>query len=94
MIIENKLKFFKVLGNETRLRMVQYLLEHEYCACDFTSMAHKDQTTISRHLKVMVETGILKYEKNGRNMIYSIKNNQVKKELLNFGIKGIKNTQK
>lgn len=89
-MVKNKVKFFKALGDETRLRIVKYLLDHEYCACDFTSMTKKDQTTISRHLKVLVEAGILKYEKKGRNIIYSIRDNGVKKALLNFGIKGIK----
>lgn len=89
-MIKNKVKFFKALGDETRLNIVRYLLNHEYCACDFTSMTKKDQTTISRHLKVLVEAGILKYEKKGRNVVYSIRNNQVKKALLNFGIKGTK----
>ena len=89
-MVKNKVKFFKALGDETRLKIVRSLLNHEYCACDFTTMTKKDQTTISRHLKVLVEAGILKYKKDGRNIIYSIKNNEVKKALLNFGIKGIK----
>lgn len=87
---KNKVKFFKALGDETRFRIVKYLLNHEYRACDFTSMTKKDQTTVSRHLKVLVEAGILKYKKNGRNIIYGIRDNEVKKSLLNFGIKGIK----
>ena len=89
-MIENKIKFFKALGDDTRLRIVRYLLNHEYCACDFTSMAKKDQTTVSRHLKVLVEAGVLKYRKNGRNIIYSIRDNEVREVLLNFGIEGIK----
>lgn len=89
-MIKNKVKFFKALGDETRLKIVKYLLSHEHCACDFTSMTKKDQTTISRHLKVLVGAGILKYEKRGRNIIYSIKDDEIKKRLLNFGIKGIK----
>ena len=89
-MIRNKVKFFKALGDETRLRIVRYLLDHEYCACDFTPMTKKDQTTISRHLKVLVEAGILKYRKKGRNIIYSIKDKDVKEALLNFGIKKIK----
>ncbi|MBD3414444.1 MAG: metalloregulator ArsR/SmtB family transcription factor [Candidatus Aminicenantes bacterium] len=93
-MIKDKVNFFKALGNETRLRIVRYLLDHEYCACDFTSLAEKDQTTVSRHLKVLVEADILKYKRNGRNNIYSIKNNQVKKALQNFGIKEIKGTKK
>jgi len=89
-MVKNKVKFFKALGDETRLKIVRYLLNHEYCACDFTSMTKKDQTTVSRHLKVLVEAGILKYKKNGRNIIYSINDVHVKNVLLNFGIKGIR----
>lgn len=89
-MVKNKIKFFKALGDETRLSIVKYLLNNEYCACEFTSMIKKDQTTVSRHLKILVEAGILKYEKKGRNIIYSIKDDEIKKELLNFGVKGIK----
>jgi len=88
--MENKVKFFKALGDETRLRIVRYLLNHRYCACDFTQMTKRDQTTVSRHLKILVEAGILKYEKKGRNIIYSIKDGEVKKALLNLGITGLK----
>ncbi|MEE9474811.1 MAG: metalloregulator ArsR/SmtB family transcription factor [Candidatus Hydrothermarchaeaceae archaeon] len=89
-MVEGKVKFFKALGDETRLKIVRYLLNHEFCACDFTSMTKKDQTTISRHLKVLVEAGVLKNRKHGRNIIYSVRNDEVKKALSNFGIKGIK----
>lgn len=89
-MVQNKVKFFKALGDETRLKIVRYLLNHNFCACEFTPMTKKDQTTISRHLKILVEAGILKNEKKGRNIIYALKDERVKKELLNFGIKGIK----
>ncbi len=88
-MIENKVKFFKALGDETRLKIVRYLLDNDHCACDFTSMTDKHQTTISRHLKVLVDADVLKFEKDGRNMIYSIKNDEVKTVLLYFGLKGI-----
>lgn len=84
------MKFFKALGDETRLKIVRYLLNHKYCACDFTQMTKRDQTTISRHLKILVEAGILKNEKKGRNIIYSIKDGEVEKILLNLGITGLK----
>ncbi|MFQ5710582.1 MAG: arsenite methyltransferase [Candidatus Geothermarchaeales archaeon] len=84
--MKDKVKFFKALGDETRLKIVRYLLSHQSCACDFTTMAKMDQTTISRHLKVLVEAGVLKNEKRGRNIIYSIKDDQVRKVLLNFGV--------
>ena len=82
---EGKAKFFKALGDETRLIIVSYLLKNERCACEFGSI--KDQTTISRHLKILVEADILKYEKKGRNIIYSIKDEKVKAHLLANNIK-------
>ncbi len=88
--MKEKAKFFKALGDESRLRIVSYLLKEDYCACDFTSGIDKDQTTISRHLKILVEAGILKYEKKGRNIIYSIKDEETKKFLKNMGIPDVK----
>jgi len=86
-MLKEKAKFFKALGDETRLKIVSCLLNCEICACKFTSMTKKDQTTVSRHLKVLVEAGIIKYEKKGRFIIYSIKNQNVKKILNNIGVK-------
>lgn len=90
VMLDSKVKFFKALGDETRLTILSYLLEHSYCACDFSSLTKKDQTTVSKHLKVLVEAGILKYEKQGRNIIYSIKNEEIEALLLSLGIKNVK----
>ncbi|HIH73759.1 MAG TPA: winged helix-turn-helix transcriptional regulator [Methanosarcina sp.] len=89
-MLDSKVKFFKALGDETRLTILSYLLEHSYCACDFSSLTKKDQTTVSKHLKVLVEAGILRYEKQGRNIIYSIKNEEIEALLLSLGIRDIK----
>jgi len=87
--MNNKVKFFKALGDETRLQIVGYLLMTDHCACDFTSGINKDQTTISRHLKILVEAEILKSEKEGRNVIYSIRDGNVRTLLETMGIKCI-----
>lgn len=89
-MLDSKVKFFKALGDETRLTILSYLLEHSYCACDFSSLTKRDQTTVSKHLRVLVEAGILKYEKQGRNIIYSIKDEETSYLLLSLGIKDIK----
>ena len=89
-MLDSKVKFFKALGDETRLTILSYLLEHSYCACDFSSLTKRDQTTVSKHLRVLVEAGILKYEKQGRNVIYSIKDEETSCLLLSLGIKDIK----
>jgi DNA-binding transcriptional ArsR family regulator len=85
---DTKAKFFKALGDETRLKIVSYLLDHECFACDFAALTQRDQTTVSRHLKVLVEAGILKFQKKGRHIIYSIRDSKVGKNLASFGMKG------
>jgi ArsR family transcriptional regulator len=90
-MIKNKAKLFKALGDETRLKIAGCLLHQDYCACDFVPVTKKDQTTVSRHLAILVNSGILKYTKKGRNIIYSIKDENMKKELVNYGIRKIKN---
>ena len=89
-MIPDKAKFFRALGDETRLSIVRYLLDKDFCACRFAPMTKKDQTTVSRHLKVLSEAGILKSRKEGRNIIYSIRDDEVRKSLSIFGIKDLK----
>ncbi|MGB9940453.1 metalloregulator ArsR/SmtB family transcription factor, partial [Methanosarcina sp.] len=89
-MLENKVKFFKALADGTRLTILSYLLENSYCACDFTPLTEKDQTTVSKHLKVLADSGILKYEKRGRNVIYSIRDESTREMLLVLGIGAVK----
>lgn len=84
--MNDRAKFFKALGDETRLRILGYLLKEDYCACDFTSGIDRDQTTISRHLKILVEAGIVKFERKGRNVLYSIRDEEIKNLLKYLGI--------
>ncbi|MDH4223457.1 MAG: metalloregulator ArsR/SmtB family transcription factor [candidate division Zixibacteria bacterium] len=91
-MIKDKAKFFKALGDETRLKIVKCALGCECCACGFVPKTKKDQTTVSRHLKILVEAGILKYQKKGRFIIYRIKSDELKKFLVNLGLKEITRT--
>jgi ArsR family transcriptional regulator len=86
IMTEEKARFFKALGDRTRLTIVGCLLKHDHCACDFSEIAGKDQTTISRHLKILLEAGILRYEKDGRYVIYSIKDDKMKETLEKCGV--------
>jgi len=79
-VLSEKARIFKALANDTRLTIVGYLLRNEHCACDFSG-TKKDQTTVSRHLKVLTEAGIVKFKKNGRNIVYSIANDEMLESL-------------
>ncbi len=58
---------FKALSDETRLRIVRTMVrsEHELCECNIVPLFGLSQSTISYHLKVLREAGIVECEKRG-----------------------------
>jgi ArsR family transcriptional regulator len=54
------------LADPVRLSIVRQLAENDgICACDFTECCNVSQPTISHHLKVLHESGLLRREKRG-----------------------------
>jgi len=66
-------KLLKALADETRLIILRCLLRGERCACTLVPATGRAQPTVSRHLHVLEEAGILDSRRVGVNMWYSIK---------------------
>jgi ArsR family transcriptional regulator, arsenate/arsenite/antimonite-responsive transcriptional repressor len=57
----------KALADPARLRLLSFVLANgEACVCDLTAPIGLSQPTVSHHLKVLVDAGILRREKRGR----------------------------
>lgn len=66
----------KVLSNPTRLRMLEYLESSKYAMCSsFTRMLGVPQPLASRHLKKMLECGLVHKERVGKTWVYSLNQN-------------------
>ena len=52
-------KIFKALGHTSRLTMVTALQESEKCVCELQQVVGCDMSTISKHLAVLKEAGIV-----------------------------------
>ncbi len=63
---------FKALGHPTRLFMVEELSRGERCVCDLTEMVGADMSTVSKHLAVLKQAGIVRDEKRGNQVFYSL----------------------
>ncbi|MFO8011798.1 MAG: metalloregulator ArsR/SmtB family transcription factor [Phycisphaerae bacterium] len=63
---------FKALGHPTRLFMVEELSRGERCVCDLTEMVGADMSTVSKHLAVLRQAGIVRDEKRGSQVFYSL----------------------
>jgi len=66
-------KLFKALADETRLGILKQLREQgEVCACDFLACCELAQPTVSHHLKVLREAGLVSAERRGLWVHYTL----------------------
>lgn len=66
---------FAALAEPTRLRIINLIAASEageVCACDFVGPLTKSQPTVSHHLKVLAAAGLVKGDKRGRWIWYSL----------------------
>lgn len=66
-------KIFKALGHPSRLLMVDALRAGEKCVCELKELVGDDMSTISRHLAVLREAGVVASEKRGTSIYYRLK---------------------
>lgn len=62
---------FKALGDTTRLRIIEMLSCGELCACDILECFEITQPTLSYHMKILTECGLVISRKEGSWMHYS-----------------------
>ncbi|MFO7990601.1 MAG: ArsR/SmtB family transcription factor [Thermodesulfobacteriota bacterium] len=63
---EQLAKIFKALGHPTRIRIVEHLIELNTCVCrEIVEIFPYSQSTISQHLKLLKESGIVCGEVEG-----------------------------
>ncbi|MDW2800169.1 metalloregulator ArsR/SmtB family transcription factor [Clostridium boliviensis] len=62
---------FKALGDATRLKIIEMLSCGGLCACDILESFEITQPTLSYHLKILIECGLVKSQKEGTWIRYS-----------------------
>jgi ArsR family transcriptional regulator, arsenate/arsenite/antimonite-responsive transcriptional repressor len=64
---------FKVLADPVRLRLLSIIANSdESCACDLASPVGRSQPTISHHLSLLTEAGLVTREKRGKWAYYRV----------------------
>ena len=72
-IYEAKAAVLKALAHPTRLWMAEQLAGGEKCVCEFVNAVDFDFSTISKHLAVLKQAGIVEDEKRGKQVFYRLK---------------------
>ena len=71
--LEAQARVIKALAHPTRLFLVEELCNEERCVCDLTEMVGSDVSTVSKHLALLRQAGIVKDEKRGKQVFYSLR---------------------
>jgi len=62
----------KALAHPTRLFIIDFLADGEKCVCEIVEQVGVDISTISKHLSVMKNAGLVEDEKRGLNVFYKL----------------------
>ncbi len=65
-------RMLRALANESRLRIIDRLSKGECCVCDLVALIGSDQSTVSRHLALLRDNGIVESDRRGRHIYYRL----------------------
>lgn len=72
---------FWALGDETRLKIIRFLLDGEKCVCKIVPYIGRTQSTVSIQLGKLEDAGIVKSRREGKRIFYSIADKKISKIL-------------
>jgi ArsR family transcriptional regulator len=71
--LRNQANVMKALAHPSRLTIVYALLEQERCVCELLELLDHSAPTVSRHLSVLKNAGLLSEEKRGLYVYYRLR---------------------
>ena len=70
-------ELFKTLGDSTRIRIMDALAKAEFCVCDLAALLNVSQSAISHQLRVLRNSNLVKYRREGKMVYYSLDDDHV-----------------
>ena len=70
---QKRARVIKALAHPSRLYIVDRLAEREFCVNELTALVGVDMSTISRHLAVLKNAGVVRDSKRGASIYYSLR---------------------
>ena len=71
-------ELYKVFGDSTRIKILYVLFEAEMCVCDIAKLLNMTQSAISHQLRVLKQSKLVDYRKDGKTVFYSLADDHVK----------------
>ena len=71
-------ELYKVFGDTTRIKILYALFEAELCVCDIAQLLSMSQSAISHQLRVLKQSRLVKFRREGKTVFYSLADDHVK----------------
>jgi len=83
MSIDEKknISLLKAMGESTRYKILSVLVSGERCACEIPELIKRSQPNTSMHLSKLQDWGIIQSRRDGKRILYTIKDSRVKEIL-------------
>lgn len=72
-LIKERAKVMKAMAHPSRLMIIDELSHGERCVCELQELVGHDMSTVSKHLAVLRNSGIVKDDRRGKQIFYTLK---------------------
>ena len=86
--LEQIADLFKGFADTTRVQILTILLEGELCVSDITERVELTQSAVSHQLRILKQMHLIKFRREGKNMLYSLADDHVK-TILEMGLEHV-----
>ena len=69
---------FKIFSDSTRIKILYALMQAEMCVCDISALIGMTKSSVSHQLRILKQSNLVKYRKDGRIVYYSIADEHVR----------------
>lgn len=76
-LIDLQTDMLKALAQPTRLKILEFLRNGERCVCEIFPAIGEEQSNTSRHLNMMLSSGVLSRRKDGLKIYYAIRHEEI-----------------
>lgn len=77
-ILYDLAELYKIFGDSTRIKILFVLFEAEMCVCDIANVLNMTSSAISHQLRVLKNSHLVKFRKEGKSVFYSLADDHVR----------------
>jgi DNA-binding transcriptional ArsR family regulator len=81
-------ELFKAFGDQTRVHILSLLVEQERCVGDIAEAVELSQSAISHQLRILKQMHLIKFRRDGKNILYSLADDHVR-TILQMGLEHV-----